>query len=61
MNKNLKISNKKAKKLKVDIRGCINPVAHKLPSGFIYFSCGRCSACLSNAPFVEVVYGKKTD
>ena len=50
-----------AKKRKVHIRKCINRVAHKVPFGFIYFPCGRCAACLSNAPFVKVVYGKKTN
>ena len=49
------------KKRKFRIRKCVKPFAYKVPFGFIYFSCGRCAACLSNAPFVQVVYGKKTD
>ena len=49
------------KKRKFRIRKCVRPFVHKLPCGFVYFSCGRCAACLSNPPFVEVVYGKKTN
>lgn len=49
------------KKRKFRIRKCVKPVAYKVPFGFVYFSCGRCAACLSNAPFVDVVYGKKTN